>query len=59
MKVIKLVVDKLPKNCRKCLFYRYVSVGINRCIITKDNVIMYTGVDGRPSQCPLVVERSE
>lgn len=53
MKIIKIVVDKLPNGCKKCMFAGdFYDMGNYDCFIEgMESVINY--IDTRPDWCPL------
>ena len=55
MKVIKVLVDKLPEGCPNCMF----SVGSFYCRFLTPREGVPTGKDERHHNCPLALEEKE
>lgn len=56
MKIIKVIVDELPKTCSDCGFAAYRSIlGARRCIVLGNQYVV-EGV--RLKDCPLQTERT-
>jgi len=60
MKVIKIVVDKLPEMCNgdyKCQFAHYRNQTNHiECVICQKNILYYYYEDTKPEWCPLEKE---